>query len=147
MVFAPNRDRGARYYNLWKGFAVEPKPGEEKCLRFISHVFENICRKDDSLFEWVIAWMADIVQHLDKKSGSSLALRGKPGVGKTKFGQVFGSLLGRHYVPVSDPRFVTGKFNSHLVSCLLLHADEGYLIATLNMQRGMGRSVELSKPR
>ena len=37
-----------------------------------------------------------------------------------------GSLLGEHYVLVSDPRFVTGRFNSHLVSCLLLHADEGF---------------------
>jgi hypothetical protein len=27
---------------------------------------------------------------------------------------------------VSDPRYVTGRFNSHLVSALLLHADEGF---------------------
>jgi hypothetical protein len=123
LVFAPKRDL-PQYYNLWKGFAVEPKPGD--CMKFIDHVFENICRKDDSLFEWVIAWMADIVQHPDKKSGTSLALRGKMGIGKTKFGEVFGSLLGSHYVSVSDPRYVTGQFNSHLVSCLLLHADEGF---------------------
>jgi hypothetical protein len=35
-------------------------------------------------------------------------------------------LLGEHYVAVSDPRYVTGRFNSHLVSALLLHADEGF---------------------
>jgi hypothetical protein len=123
LVFAPNRDL-PRYYNLWKGFTVEPRPGD--CAKFIDHVYENICRKDDSLFYWVIAWLANIVQHPDDKSGTSLALRGKMGTGKTKFGQVFGSLLGRHYVSVSDPRYVTGQFNSHLVSCLLLHADEGF---------------------
>jgi hypothetical protein len=123
LVFAPNRDL-PRYYNLWKGFAVEPRPGD--CMKFITHVYENICRNDDSLFQWVMAWLANIVQHPDKKSGTSLALRGKMGTGKTKFGAVFGSLLGRHYVSVSDPRYVTGQFNSHLVSCLLLHADEGF---------------------
>jgi Family of unknown function (DUF5906) len=123
LVFAPNRDL-PRYYNLWKGFAVEPRPGD--CTRFMNHVFENICRNDDSLFYWVVAWLANIVQRPDKKSGTSLALRGKMGTGKTKFGQVIGSLLGRHYVSVSDPRYVTGQFNSHLVSCLLLHADEGF---------------------
>jgi hypothetical protein len=123
LVFAPKRDL-PQYYNLWKGFAVEPKPGD--CMKFIDHVFENICREDDSLFAWVMAWMADIVQHPDNKSGTSLALRGKMGIGKTKFGEVFGSLLGSHYVSVSDPRYVTGQFNSHLVSCLLLHADEGF---------------------
>jgi Family of unknown function (DUF5906) len=39
---------------------------------------------------------------------------------------VIGSLIGVHYVAVSDPRHVTGRFNSHLTSCLLLHADEGF---------------------
>ena len=39
---------------------------------------------------------------------------------------IIGSLLGEHYVAVSDPRYVTGRFNSHLVSALLLHADEGF---------------------
>lgn len=58
--------------------------------------------------------------------GSSLVLRGKMGTGKTKVGEVFGSLLGTHYVLVSDPRYVTGRFNSHLVSCLLLHCDEAF---------------------
>ena len=57
---------------------------------------------------------------------TSLVLRGKMGTGKTKVGEVFGSLLGSHYVPVSDPRFVTGRFNSHLASCLLLHCDEAF---------------------
>jgi hypothetical protein len=123
LVFAPKREV-ARHYNLWRGFAVEPRPGE--CMKFITHVFENICRKDGALFDWVIAWLADIVQRPDKKPGTSLVLRGKMGVGKTKFGEVFGSLLGPHYVSVSDPRYVTGQFNSHLVSCLLLHADEGF---------------------
>jgi hypothetical protein len=28
---------------------------------------------------------------------------------------------------VFDPRYVTRRFNSHLVSALLLHADEGFL--------------------
>ena len=31
-----------------------------------------------------------------------------------------------HYKQVSDPRYVTGRFNSHMISLLLLHADEGF---------------------
>jgi len=34
-------------------------------------------------------------------------LRGKQGVGKTKVGEVFASLLGVHFKQVSDPRYVT----------------------------------------
>jgi Family of unknown function (DUF5906) len=53
-------------------------------------------------------------------------LRGKQGVGKTIVGLVMRSILGSHYVLVAEPRYVTGRFNSHLASCLLLHADEGF---------------------
>jgi hypothetical protein len=55
-----------------------------------------------------------------------VVIRGKMGTGKTIIGKIIGSLLGDHYVVVSDPRYVTGRFNSLLVSCLLLHADEGF---------------------
>jgi hypothetical protein len=74
----------------------------------------------------VIGWFADLVQHPGEKCGTALALRGRQGVGKTIVGKIVGSLLGEHYVAVSDPRYVTGRFNSHLVSALLLHADEGF---------------------
>ena len=48
------------------------------------------------------------------------------GVGKTKVGQVVGSLLGDHYALVSSPRYVTGQFNAHMKALLLLHADEAF---------------------
>ena len=121
IVFAPKRDVPS-HYNLWKGFAVEPRPGE--CSKFLAHLMDNVCCGNDSLYSWVVGWFAQIAQHPEQKVGTSLVLRGKQGTGKTKVGQVFGSLFGEHYALVSDPRYVTGRFNSHLVSCLLLHCDE-----------------------
>jgi len=112
------------YYNLWRGFAVEPRKG--KCSRFLAHLRDNVCQGDGELYDWVIAWFAAIFKYPGSKCGTALALRGKQGVGKTKVGEVFGSLLGVHFKPVSDPRYITGRFNSHLVSLLLLHADEGF---------------------
>jgi hypothetical protein len=123
IVFAPGRDvPGA--YNLWRGFAVEPRPGD--CSKFLAHLRDNVCCGNEELFRWVVGWFADIVQNPAKKCGTSLALRGKQGVGKTKVGEVMGSILGKHYTIVADPRYITGRFNSHLVDCLLLHADEGF---------------------
>jgi hypothetical protein len=123
IVFAPGREV-PNHFNLWRGFAVEPKTGD--CSKFLAHMKDNVCRGDDKLYKWVVGWFAQIFQQPENKMGTSLVLRGPQGVGKTKVGEVTGSLLGVHYVPVSDPRFVTGRFNSHLISCLLLHADEGF---------------------
>jgi hypothetical protein len=123
LTFAPGRDL-PNNYNLWRGFAVKCQAGD--CAKFLAHIKDNVCRSDEYLFKWVIGWFAHIVQHPDKKMGTSLVLRGKQGTGKTKVGEVIGSLLGQHYALVSDPRYVTGRFNSHLVSCLLLHCDESF---------------------
>ncbi len=121
ITFAPNREAPG-CYNLWRGFSVRPVPGD--CAKFLAHVRENICQSNDDHFRWVMGWFADIVQHPDAKCGTSLALIGEEGTGKTVIGEHVGSLLIDHYLLVSDPRYITGRFNSHVVSCLLLHADE-----------------------
>ena len=54
-------------------------------------------------------------------------LRGPFGAGKTKIGEVMGSLIGDdHYLSVASPRYITGQFNSHMASLLVLHADEAF---------------------
>jgi hypothetical protein len=121
--FFPGRDVPG-FYNLWRGFAVAPRKGD--CSKFLAHLYENVCQDDDDLYAWVVAWLADIFQRPAVKCGTSLALRGKQGVGKTKIGEVLETLLGVHYKLVADPRYVTGRFNSHMISLLMLHADEGF---------------------
>ena len=123
IVFAPQRDV-PDHYNLYRGFSVEPKKGD--CSKFLAHLKDNVCSGKEDLYQWVVGWFAQIVQCPDLKMGTSLVLRGKQGVGKTKVGEVIGSLFKDHYALVADPRFVTGRFNSHLVSCLLLHCDEAF---------------------
>ncbi len=125
VVFAPDGKTPPGCFNLWRGFAVEPKPGD--CSKFLAHVHDNICCGSERRFNWVIAWFAQMVQQPAIKPGVSLAFRGPEGGGKTIVGEAFGSLLGPHYVgPVSEPRYVTGRFNSHMNACLLLHADEAF---------------------
>ena len=58
---------------------------------------------------------------------TALVLRGQQGTGKSKIGQVMGALIGDdHYISVASPRFITGQFNSHMASLLMLHADEAF---------------------
>jgi Family of unknown function (DUF5906) len=123
LVFAP-KQVVAGHYNLWRGFAVEPRPGD--CSRFLGHVKDNVCSGDEKICTWVTAWFAHIFQRPDDKLDTSLGLRGPQGVGKTKVGDVFGSLLGRHYLLVAEPRYVTGRFNAHMAQLLMLHADEAF---------------------
>jgi phage/plasmid primase-like uncharacterized protein len=124
LVFSPHDCEVRGHYNLWRGFAAEPRQGD--CTKFLAHIHDNVCSGDTALSKWVLGWFADIIQHPDKKIGTSLVLRGKQGTGKTIVGKIIGSILGRHYFAISDPRLITGRFNAHLTACLLLHADEAF---------------------
>lgn len=124
--FFPNPD-GAQgtpgYLNLWRGFSVQPSPNGT-CARFKDHLLANVCSGDGQLFKYVFGWMAHIVQKPRERLGTALVLRGRRGTGKSKVGEVLGSLFSAHHFQVDEARYITGNFNAHMASCLLLQADE-----------------------
>ena len=121
--FAPGGGQSG-YYNLWRGFSVEPLAGD--CSKFLAHLEDNVAQGNIGLFNWIVGWFAQIVQQPTEKPGTALCLRGKQGVGKTKVGQIVGSLFEEHYELVADPRYIVGQFNAHMAQLLLLHADEAF---------------------
>jgi hypothetical protein len=121
--FEPGGGRSG-YYNLWRGFAVEPCPGD--CSKFLAHIRDNVASGSSDIYNWVVGWFARIAQRPDEKLDTALVARGKMGVGKTKLGEVMGSLFGSHYTLVADPRYVSGQFNAHQAALLLLQADEAF---------------------
>ena len=124
VIFHPGAE-ATGYYNLWRGFSVEPDPTGD-CSMLLEHLKENIAQGNESLYKWLLGWFAQMVQHPTVKPGTSLAIRGKMGTGKTIIGKSVGRLFRAHYVLVDNPKHVYGSFNQHFVNCLLLHADEGF---------------------
>ena len=121
VTFAPGYDiEGA--YNLWKGFAFAARPGD--CSLFLNHVRDNICRGDESTYEYLLSWMATAVQHPARPGYSAVVLRGRQGTGKGQFANHFGALFGRHFLPIRDSAHLFGQFNAHLRDCSILFADE-----------------------
>ena len=84
--------------NLWRGFSVEPKDGDWGLLR--THVWENICKGQQHLFDYLIRWAAKMVQNPDEPGRVAVVLRGKRGVGKGVFAQALGIV--RAYLAKSD---------------------------------------------
>jgi hypothetical protein len=114
------------YLNLWTGFAIKPAkvPDAKRYKTFRDHLLTNVCSGDTKLFAWVFGFFAHMVQRPRERIGVALVLRGGMGTGKTKVGEVIGRIFPRHYCLVDDPRYVTGQFNAHMATCLLLQADE-----------------------
>ena len=123
VVFAPGQETGDNY-NLWRGFAVQPKRGS--CDLFLNHVFDNICNGNKEHYEYLLKWMARLVQCPAEQGHVAVVLRGARGTGKSFFVDELGALFGRHYMAVSNSQHMVGNFNSHLQSTVLLFADEAF---------------------
>lgn len=123
LVFAPGKEvPGA--YNLWRGFACDARQGD--CEPFLGHLRDNICQGNDEYFEYLIGWMARAVQHPDSPGYSAVVMRGGMGTGKSFAAKAFGSLFGRHYMQVTDPKHLVGSFNAHLRDCVVLFGEEAF---------------------
>ena len=68
------------YLNLWRGFAVQPKPGEWSRLQ--EHIFEVLCGAVPALYAYVLSWMAFGVQHPERPAEVALAIARAGGAGK-----------------------------------------------------------------
>jgi hypothetical protein len=123
IVFAPGRDV-SNAYNLWQGFACEAIPGD--CSLFLEHISENICARNKEYYDYLLGWMARCIQKPDCQGEVAVVLRGEMGTGKGVMARGVGSLFGRHFLQISDPKHLVGNFNSHLRDCVVLFSDEAF---------------------
>jgi hypothetical protein len=110
---------------MWKGFAVKPIGGLEDIPLFHELIDEVICSGNEQWALYLWSWLAHMVQFPKEKPGVAIVLRSDAqGVGKSRFAEYVGSLLGRHFRTVTHGRHIHGNFNSHLKDTLMLFGDE-----------------------
>jgi hypothetical protein len=66
IIFDPSRNAPASAYNLWRGFAVEPRRGDWSLFR--EHIRHIVCSGDEVLFRYVFGWIAYAVQHPERRA-------------------------------------------------------------------------------
>ncbi len=122
MVFSPGVDQPG-YLNLWGGWGVEPVAGE--CQRYLDFVFDVICSGDGPLFDYIVHWLAHMVQRPQEMPETALVLRGREGIGKNKFVEWLQDIVGReHYLPLASMNQITGRFSGHLATSVLVFCNE-----------------------
>lgn len=123
VIFSPGKEV-PQAYNLWQGFACDAIPGDVSI--FLDHIKNNICQGNEEYNKYILSWMARAVQQPDCAGEVAVVLRGEMGTGKSLFARHFGSLFGRHFLQVSDPKHLVGSFNSHLRDAVVLFGDEAF---------------------
>lgn len=126
VVFEPNPSfHDDEAYNLWTGFAVQPD-AEASCSRILWHIRNVICGGVKAYADYLIGWMAHMIQRPWDKPGVAVILRGNKGTGKDTLGDYLSDLMPEYYVKIANGDHLTGKFNAHLQRCLFLHVEEAF---------------------
>jgi Family of unknown function (DUF5906) len=124
VIFDPKNGAPPEFWNLWMGFAVEPRPG--KWDRMQDHIHRVICAGDEALAVYVLNLVARMFQQPDRPGEVALVLRGRRGSGKGMFLNWLWRAWGQHGCHISNARHLTGNFNFHLRDCVMLFADEAF---------------------
>lgn len=121
VIFDPQCDHEG-WLNTWTGWGVDPKKGEWGRMEEL--VFEGLSSGDRRFHEYLMDWMAYMVQTPWLPAEVAICFRGDKGVGKSTLGQFLVQMAGRHGLSVSSPRQVYGDYNGHLRNVIMLMADE-----------------------
>ncbi|XAQ48581.1 hypothetical protein [Xanthomonas phage vB_XeuM-YB23] len=123
IIFDPEQTHEG-WLNLWRGWAVQPKKGDWSLLQQL--VLETLCDGDRTSYEYVMNWLAYMVQHPSQAAEVALCFKGEKGTGKGTLGRAASFLAGSHGLQISSPEHLVGRFNSHLQNCICLFADEAF---------------------
>lgn len=124
MVFAPPPlVIGANDYNMYQGRKLVGVKGVWPTLK--SFIFNIICKGDQAKYDWLMLWMAHLVQFPGAKPGTAVICRGEGGTGKGTFGAVLARLAAPHVKTLEKEGHVVGQFaGEHLSKCVLAIVTE-----------------------
>jgi hypothetical protein len=124
LVFDPSGSRDKDSYNTWSGLAVEPKPGQ--CSKILTHIRDIWCSGYAAQFEYVLNWLALLVQKPWIKPEVALVLKSREGTGKTMIVRMLLSIFGAYGFTTSHKEQVAGRFSGHLFDKVLVVLEEAF---------------------
>ena len=121
IAFSPDL-HPASTLNFWVGPTPFAKPGIWVKLR--NYLRDVICNGDQKVYEYLVCYMAHMVQKPTEKPGTMVVLLGGQGTGKGIFFSLLRALWTHTTMQVSDVDQVIGRFNAQIERNYIICMDE-----------------------
>ena len=108
--------------NFWVGPTVQPAPGCWVLLR--DYLRDVICGGNSDAYDYLVQYMAHMIQKPEEKPGVMIALQGGQGTGKGIYFSLLRAIWRRTTLQVSDVDQVIGRFNAALERNFVVCMDE-----------------------
>lgn len=118
-----------RAFNMFTGFRFRYNPefevDTELLSPYLDHAKHIICDGNEEVYEFLIQWLAHLVQVPDVKPQSALLLRSPEGTGKDLFFKGIRNMIGeRHVGVVENEDRLNTRFNEGITFKLLIVCNE-----------------------
>ena len=121
LAFSPTR-KSKSTLNLWAG----PIKGEKKgdCTTLLEFLKTIICANEQETYDYLMSFLAHMIQKPEEKPGVMTVLLGKQGTGKGMFFSLLRAIWPTTTLLVNDIEQVLGRFNSILETHYVVCMDE-----------------------
>lgn len=109
--------------NLWRGYTSVPSSGDCEMLK--SFLREVICADDEVSYEYLMSYLAHMLQKPEDKSGICVVMLGGMGIGKGTFFQLLQKIWAGSTFMSNDVDQIVGRFNAVLERSYAVLMDEG----------------------
>jgi Family of unknown function (DUF5906) len=120
-AFSP-RPTPSTTLNFWVGHTVTPVAGDWSVIR--DFIFDVICDGDSGLFDYLIKYIAHMLQRPEEKPGIAIVMLSQEGCGKGSMFALLNAIWTRTTLEVSDVDHVVGTFNGVLERNYIVCLDE-----------------------
>lgn len=108
--------------NLYQGLAIQPAPGD--CRPILDHIRNIWCSGHEAAFAYVMGWLARLFQCPNERGHAVIVLKSGEGTGKNIIVDILVRAFGEHATVAVKPDDLTGRFNDHLGTSVLVFANE-----------------------
>jgi hypothetical protein len=128
VVFRPSGTVAADQYNLYRGMLVAPDPSGS-CSLLRKLIDEVWAQGDEPVTQWVMEYLMHIIAYPGQKIGTSIAIRGGYGDGKSiVFEKCLSTILGDMLLRVANHRVVLGDYNEAMMGKLVTVLEEATFV-------------------
>ena len=115
--------------NTYTGLAVtlsdkDLNTCKEKCKPLLDHIKNIWAKGNEDLYNYILDWIAHVIQRPHEKTGVALVILGEKGSGKGIVVDFLLKIIGQHAAEVTAGHHITGNFNALLNEKILVVLNE-----------------------
>lgn len=133
--FNSDNPKDLTYFTGFK-YKILQEINHEVIDNYLKLISEGISGNDSIVNDYIIKWIANIIQNPGVKNEVALVISGNSGTGKTTFTDILCNLLSGYSKTIQGVKRLTGEYNSVIENKMLIVANE-LDIADSNFEREM----------